>query len=269
MHLVALWIYVIHERQSQYLALVLDAREQWRDGHLDAAADRYRRYVTDYPDFSWPVVLFHNYPTRSRAWYALGRVEESRGSVEAALAAYAEAMREEPGLGQHEFRNLLLEQGRHAQLRASATARLALDSEDLAAWRDLGAAELAAGRAPAAAEAYAHALDQLPLWLARHTHEVAGKGLTIEEAGLRELLSVAELTAGQADRAQRECDEIRARERPQDHREQLCRAYLAAAAGDAAGARAALKGYLPPAPEHERLVRALQARLDGAAAPTG
>lgn len=260
-HVVALWLYAVRERQADYLGRVLDAREQWSQGNLALAADLYRGYATDYPEFAWPVVLFRNYPTRPRAWYSLGRIEADRGNVDAALAAFRSSMAGEPGLGQREYRNLLLEQGRYRELVEDAHRRLAADPDDLSGWWDEGAAQLGLGDARAASLAYAEALAHLPRWLERHTRAGAGGGLTVEEAELAGLLSVAALEAGNAPLAAARCSDLARRERRDEHYDQLCAAYLAAGAGDSARARALLGGYRPPAPEHARLAEQLARRL--------
>lgn len=266
-HLIALWLYLLKQTQAEYLARVLDAREQWSAGHLDEAASLYRDFAEHYPAFSRPFLLFDGYPSRARAWYALGRIETERSNVDAALTAYRAAMSEEPGLGQREFRNLLLATGRLDELAADATARLARDELDLSANWDLGAARLAQGR-PAEAEAsYAAALWNLPAWLARHTRYRPGPGLTAEEADLHDLRSVAALLAGHADLARTECAALSSRQRPEDHYDRLCVAYLAVDEGDMEAAKRALRGFTPSGPEHAALENQLRARLD-AIAPT-
>ena len=262
-HLVAMWLYTVYERQSQYLALALDAREQWGNGHIDVAADQYRRFATDYPSVSRPLILVRSFPSRARAWYSLGRVEQQRGNTDAALAAYTEAMHAEAGLGQREYRNLLLEQGRYDDLESSADSRLAASADDIAAWWDLGAAELALGDAQAARRAYEGALAHLPNWLDQHTRAGSGHGLSPEEADLRGLLSVAALLSGDIAAAEASCDNIERRQRPENHYQRLCRAYLLDHAGDHAGARALIEAYQPPAPEHERLAARLRPQASG------
>jgi regulator of sirC expression with transglutaminase-like and TPR domain len=170
-------------------------------------------------------------------------------------------MHEEAGLGQREYRNLLLDRGRYAQLMASARVRLSADPDDMPAWWDLGAAALGADDARSAADAYRAALSHLPRWLDRHTRLGHGHGLTPEEADLTGLWSVAALLAGDAPGAETSCAALAHRQRPEDHYDRLCRAYLLWHAGDAAGARAQLSQYLPPAPEHERLSESLAQRL--------
>ena len=268
-HLVALWLYGVQERQAQYLGEVLDARTQWSEGHLDEAARLYRRFATDYPDFSFPLLLFRNYPTRARAWYSLGRIEADRGGIDAALAAYAQAMREEPGLGQREYRNLLLTEHRYAELADFAHARLATHPDDLAGWWDLGAAGLGLGDAGAAADAYAEALRHLPAWLDRHTRHGAGTGLSVEEGDLRGLLSVAALKAGRRDVALANCAQLGTREQRDEHYDQLCRAYLALADGDPGLAARTIRGYQPGAPEHELLLAQLNEGIAAAGAQPG
>lgn len=265
-HLAALAAYAIQTRQSSYLALVLDAREQWSEGHLDLAAASYRQFAADYPSFSWPTILFRDYPSRARAWYSLGRVESERGNVDAALAAYTEAMREEAGLGQREYRNLLFEQARYRELAAFAQARIAAGPDELSAYFDLGAAEIGASDWAAAQRTYAAALGHVPAWLARHTRHGPGPGLGPEEADLRDLSAVTALLAGDRGDAERRCAALSRRQGPGEHYDQLCRAYLVAAAGDRDAARAALRGYSPGGPEHERLA-ALLAVPPGPASP--
>jgi tetratricopeptide (TPR) repeat protein len=256
-HLAALALYLLKQTQAGYLARVLDAREQWRDGNLETAAALYRDYAENFPRFSWPVVLFDDFPSRGRAWYALGRIEAERDRVDEALAAFRNAMAEEPGLGQREFRNLLLESARPGELAKDATTRLARDAADLAAWFDLGAARLAQNEPGAAEAAYAAALVHLPRWLRLHTRGGGAPGLTAEEGDLRGLRAVAALRAGNADLARAECASLARRERPEERYDQLCAAYLLAADGDLKAARERLNGYVPSGAEHAALAKAI------------
>ncbi len=264
-HVLALAVFLLRTVQAGYLARVLDAREQWRAGNLTGAAALYQNFAEDYPWFSRPLLLFEDYPSRARAWYALGRIEAERGNRDAALHAYREAMHAEAGLGQREYRNLLLEAGMAGVLADDARQRLASHADDLAAWWDLGASELALGHADAAVHAYAAALDHLPAWLSAHTRASSRGSLTAEEGDLRGLLSVALLKAGAVDRSRAECDWLSRRQRADEHFDQLCSAYLLAAAGDSKGAQRRLQGYTPSGPEHRALAAAL-AGDSGAAA---
>ncbi len=256
-HLTALAVYLLKQTQASYLARVLDARQQWQEGNLEAAAALYRDYAENYRRFTWPVVLFDDYPSRARAWYALGRIEAERHRIDAALGAFREAMVEEPGLGQREFRNLLLDSRRPADLANDAETRLSRDAADLAAWFDLGAARLAQSDPAAAERAYTSALAHLPAWLRARTRYGATPGLTAEEGDLRGLRAVAAVLAGNVALAGTECAALAGRERAGEQYDQLCAAYLLAAAGDPEAARRRLAGYVPSAPEHAALAGAI------------
>ena len=261
-HLCAFGLYWARDRQSRLLGLYLDARDQWREGHLDTAAAEYTAFLAERPSAAWPVVLFRNFPSAASGWFVLGRVEAERGRVDAALTAFSRAMQLEPGRGRREYRDLLLLSGRPAALAAFARLELARDPSSVPAARDLGAALLALGQPAEAAQAYEQALAGLPALLARIDPASPG-GLSSEEADLRSLLSVAARRAGDRARADVQCAEIGRRQATAARLDRLCLAFARADAGDAAGSRAALAGYLPPAPEHEALVRELLERLGG------
>ena len=259
-HLAAFAGYSLLQRQARHLQLYLDAREQWRAGKLELAAREYREFVAGYAAASAPFVLHQGFPTAASGWFALGRVAAERGETAAALAAWRESMRLEPGLGRHEYRDLLLETGHGAELADFSAAELAREpGSPVAAW-DLGAARLATGQPAAAAAAYGHALAVLPAWLAQHDPAWRGT-LSGTEADLTNLLSVARLAAGDRAGAAAACASVAARQGPGLALDRLCRAFLLAAQGDGDGSRAALSGYRPPAPEHAALVEGLRARL--------
>jgi tetratricopeptide (TPR) repeat protein len=259
-HLAAFGLYTQRDRQSQLLALYLDARDQWKAGHLELAAREYRDFLAARDRAAWPFVLLRAFPDAASGWFALGRVEAERGRVDAALAAFERAMALEPDRGRREYRDLLLDSGRGAALAAVARRELAADPASAPAAKDLGAALLATGDAAGAARAYAAALGSLPAFLARHDPAFRG-GLSAQEADLLNLLSVAVRLAGDRERADALCDGLTRRQPHAAHLDRLCRAYLLADRGDTQGARGELAGYQPPAPEHEALAAALAARL--------
>lgn len=259
-HLGALGAYSLYQWQARAVALYLDARAQWRDGHLDVAASEFSAFLAERPRATFPVVLYKSFPTAADAAFALGRVEAERGRVDAALAAFRDSMRLQSGHGRREYRDLLLESGRGTELAAFARQELADDPRSVNAARDLGAALLATGDPRGATAAFDTALALLPAWLATHDPGYRG-GLSGEEALLLNLRSVAERLAGDGARADATCRGLGARMPARAHLDRLCLAYTLEAAGDLAGSRAALAGYLPPNPEEEALVRALKARL--------
>lgn len=259
-HLAAFGLYTQRDRQSQLLTLYLDARDQWKAGHLELAAREYGEFLAARDRAAWPLVLLRAFPDAASGWFALGRVETERGRVDAALVAFERAMALEPGRGRREYRELLLESGRGAALAAFARRELAADPASALAAKDLGAALLATGDPAGAARAYEAALRAVPAFLARHDPAFQG-GLSSQEADLLNLLSVAVRLAGDRERADAVCEGLTRRQPRAGHLDRLCRAYLCADRGDAAGARDQLAGYQPPAPEHEALARALAARL--------
>ena len=260
-HLGALGAYSLYQWQARAVALYLDARAAWRDGHLDVAAEEFSAFVALRPRATWPLVLYKNFPSAADGAFALGRVEAERHHVDAALASLRMAMRLQPGHGRREYRDLLLESGRGAELAAFARAELAADPSSANAAKDLGAALLASGDPAGAVAAYNQALRLLPAWLARHDPGYRG-GLSGEEAALLNLRSVAERLASDPARSAATCDGLVARTPPRLRLDRLCRAYVQADAGDPTGSREALAAYLPPNPEEEALVTALRARLD-------
>jgi len=167
----------------------------------------------------------------------------------------------DPNVGRREYRDLLLDSGRGAALADFARRELARDPSSALAAKDLGAAELARGDPRAAVAAYERALALLPAFLARRDPAVAGR-FSAQEADLINLLSVAVRLSGDRARADALCDDVARRQSRTAHLDRLCRAYARADAGDGVGAREALAGYQPPAPEHEALVAALNARLE-------
>ena len=255
-HLAAFGLYNLRERQSQLLALYLDARDQWREGHLDVAANEYAAFLAARPAAAWPVVLFRNFPDAASGWFVLGRVESERGHVDAALGAFEQAMRASPGRGRREYRDLLLHSGRGAALVAFALEEARLDPTSPVAAKDLGAGLLATDRPAAAARAYEHALALLPAWRT-HADPGAPPGLSSEEADLLNLLSVATRLAGDPARADAACARAGSRPNTALRLDRLCGAYRAAAAGERERAAQMLAGYAPPAPEHEALAQAL------------
>jgi tetratricopeptide (TPR) repeat protein len=260
LHFAALGLYLRREQQSKAVALVLDAREQWKNGELAVAAREYREYATGFRAVSSPFLMYRNMPSEASAWFALGRIEAERGEFCEALAAYRRAMALEPGRGRREYRDLLLEHGGQGELLAFAHAELARDPTFAPAAWDLGAAYLAVGEPALAARAYARAREMLPGYLTR----LAGKrpvGLSPEEADLLSLEAVAWLEAGERTRAAAVCGNLVLRARPEESAGLLCSAYLAAAAGDVHGAAALLRRYAPSGPEHRALVSRLLERL--------
>jgi tetratricopeptide (TPR) repeat protein len=267
LHLAAFWLYSLRETQTHHLQQYLGARELWREGKLDAAAREYRSFLAAYPSATRPFKLRKNYPSEPMGWFSLGRIEGERGDVDAALAAYREAMKRQPGLGRREYRDLLLESGRPAALAEFAGRELAADPASAVAWWDAGAARLALGDPAGAAEAYRSALLYLPDLLERlHVPHPPG-ALTGEEADLLNLLSVAHLLAGERDAAEANCNAIAHRAPPGAALDRLCRAYLLGLAGDRDGAAWQLSGVQAPGPEHEALVQSLRARLGLPAPP--
>ena len=259
-HVVALFFYDRYTLQLAHRQLALEARDQWRDGHLDAAAALYARFVNGYAKARWPLVLTTQLPSEASGWFALGRVEAERHRVDAALADFLRAMQLEPGLGRREYRDLLFESGRAPQLEAYARRTLAAEPESLPAVFDLGAALYAEGRPAEAALAYERGLSYVANYLAATDPGFSGR-VSIPEAELLNLASVAHLAAGDRVRAQAACDGLTLRMPPTTHLDRLCRAYLAADAGDLAASRTALAGFNPNSAEQEALVAALNARL--------
>jgi len=255
-HLVAFGAYNLRDRQSHLLLVYLDARDQWRDGHLDIAAAEYATFIARRPATLWPVALLPNFPDLASAWYLLGRVEADRGHVEGALAAFERSMALEPGRGRREYRDLLLHSGRGATLVEFARAAQVNDPSSPIAAKDLGAGLLATGQPNAAAAAYRHALALLPAWRAR-VDPAAPPGLSGEEADLLNLLSVAARLAGDVQASDAACARAAGNPGSRARLDRLCAAYREVAAGDEAAATRMLAGYAPPAPEHEALLQRL------------
>lgn len=255
LHLLALAAYEIQDRQHALTTAFLAARDDWRDGRLDAAAAAYAAFLTARPGIAWPLVLVAQFPSAADGWYLLGRVESDRHRTAAALAAYDHSVAL-GGRGRRERRDLLLLSAHADVLLQQAEQATARDPADPQNAKDRGAALLALGLPARAAEAYRDALRLLPAWR-RRTDRAAQGGLSGEEADLLNLLAAAELRAGDIDRAQAHCTEVERRQSRRTPLDRLCRALLLAQAGENAAARALLVGYLPPAPEHEQLVRDL------------
>jgi tetratricopeptide (TPR) repeat protein len=255
-HLLAFGAYSLHERQAHLVTLYLDARDQWRDGHLDAAAAEYTTFLVRRAGTAWPVVLYPHFPDEATGWYLLGRVETDRHHVEDALASFERALALDPKRGRREYRDLLLRSGRGAALVAYAREEVRADPASPIAAKDLGAGLLASGQPALAVDAYAQALALLPAWRARFD-PAAPLGLTGEEADILNLLSVAARLAGDPRRADAAC--LRAGSTPPraPRLDRLCAAYGEAAAGDREAATRLLVTYPPPAPEHEALVAAI------------
>ena len=259
-HVTGFAIYEVYTRQLNERQLALDARDEWAAGHLDVAAAEYRRFIAEYASVTRPLVLVKGLQNEANAWFALGRVEADRHRIDAALAAFAEAMRREPSLGRREYRDLLFETGRYAELEARARITLKTEPHSLAAIFDLGAALYAQGRAASAALAYERGLSYVAEFLAAQDPGFRGR-VSVPEAELLNLASVAHLTAGDHERGEAACDGLTARLSPTMHLDRLCRAYLEADAGRLGASREILKSYIPARPEQEALVATLSARL--------
>ena len=259
-HVTAILFYVRYTGQLAEVQLALDAREEWRAGHLDAAAALYTRYLADYRRACWPLVLTRQLQSEAGGWFALGRIEAERHRVDAALAAFGRAMQLEPGLGRRESRDLLYESGRYAELERRARAALLVEPRSLPAIRDLGAALLAEQRPAEAALAYERGLAYVAEYV-RATDPGFRGPVSVPEATLLNLASVAHLLAGERVRAAAAGDGLSARLPPPARLDRLCRAYLMADGGDLAGARAALAGITPGSPEEEALIGALALRV--------
>jgi len=258
LHVAALALYLAYGAQTRHLQLFLAAREEWRNGDLAAAARDYGRYLAGYRAVTTPFALRRDLPGAASGWFALGRVEAERGRVDAALAAFGNSMRLEPGRGRREYRDLLLETGRGAALADFASGELARDPGSAVAWWDLGAAQLATGEPLRAAAAYRNALARLPQLLAAHgVRDTAA--LSAEEADLRNLESAAWYLAGNASEGAAACARLQRRQAAGVRLDRLCAAFGRAAAGDPAGVAAELRDYRAPAPEHEALLRELTA----------
>lgn len=259
-HVAGFVFYELYTRQLNERQLALDARDEWSAGHLDTAAAEYRRFIAEYAAVTRPFVMVKGLQNEASAWFALGRVEADRHRIDAALAAFAEAMRREPSLGRREYRDLLFETGRYAELEAHARRALEREPHSLAAIFDLGAALSGQGRAASAALAYERGLSYVAEFLAAQDPGFRGR-VSVPEAELLNLASVAHLAAGDHERAAAACDGLTARLSPTMHLDRLCRAFLEADAGRLEASREILKSYVPARPEEEALVATLSARL--------
>lgn len=259
-HLAGYVIYEVYNRQINERQLALDARDEWSAGHLEVAATEYRQFIADYASATRPFVMVKGLQNEASGWFALGRVEADRHRTDAALAAFAEAMRREPGLGRREYRDLLFESGRYAELEAYARRTLEASPHSLAAIFDLGAALYAQGRSASAALAYERGLSYVEEYLKTTDPGFHGR-VSVPEAELLNLASVAHLAAGDHERAAAACDGLAARLAPSMHLDRLCRAFLEADAGHVEASREILKSYSPTRPEQEAMVVALTARL--------
>ncbi len=255
LHLLAVGAYLTQSRQQALLVRFLEARDQWRDGHLDAAASVYRDLINTRTTVAWPFVLIRNYPSAADTWYLLGRVESDRHQNAAALTAYRNAIHL-GGRGTREFRNLLLDAERPDELLHWADEAIAHDRSAPQPYKDRGAALLALGRPHEASIAYAAALAYLPAWR-RQFDPAAPSGLSGEEADLWNLYAAAMLAAGDAEAATRACAQVTQRQSKTEALDRLCQALLVQHAGRPDEARRLLAGYLPPAPEHDRLMHGL------------
>jgi tetratricopeptide (TPR) repeat protein len=264
-HGVGYWLYGVHKRQVAGLHLYTEGREFWRAGDLDRAAQRFRTFAENRAAIAAPVPLNKEFPSAATAWFMLATVESARGHQPAALEAYERAHALDPTRGRREIRDLLLEAGRYAEVEQRARRDLRRDSGDAAAYWDLAAARLGQQDYAAAARIYDDAQRVLPQWLRQNAllpAEQRPDELTPQEADTLNLASVAWLRAGDPGKAHARCDEVSRRQLSRDPRDQLCRAALAEQAGDLAAARAALRSFVPAAPEHDWLEADLRIRLE-------
>ncbi len=254
-HLVAVYAYYTQARQQALLVTFLEAREQWKDGHLDEAAATYSHFLAARPTVAWPIVLIRHYPNAADAWYLLGRVESDRHETDAALAAYAQSMAS-GGRGARETRELLLTSGRLSELLNWATKQLEGETVSPQPLKDRAAALFELGRPQDALQDYRAAIARLPNWR-RQVDPAAPAGLSGEEADLWNLYAAAALAAGDRPTAVAACAGLTARQAKTAQLDRLCRALIAQHDGQAGIAKSILKGYLPPAAEHEWLIRDL------------
>ena len=259
-HLSGYLFYEDYTRPLNHRQLALEARDQWRDGHLEVAAAEYRRYVEDYARVTWPVVIVRALPSEASGWFALGRVDTDRRRWDEALADFTESMRRDPDLGRREYRDVLYAAGRFAELEAHAHRLLATDPRSLSAIFDLGAALAAQGQHAKAALAYERGLSYIADYLRRTDPSFHGR-VSVPEAELLNLASVEHLAAGDRDRAAAACEGLTARLTANVHLDRLCRAFLEADAGRAATSRQLLDSYIPARPEEEALAERLGATL--------
>jgi len=77
-HLAAFVLYTRRELQSQLLSEYLDARDQWKAGHLDVAAREYAEFLAARGSAAWPLVLVRNFPDAASGWFVLGRPHRRR-----------------------------------------------------------------------------------------------------------------------------------------------------------------------------------------------
>lgn len=268
-HVAAFYLYALRELQSDHLQLFMGARERWREGKLEEAARDYRRFAEGYPVATRPFLLRRNFPSEASAWFSLGRIEAERGRVDSALDAFRRSMALERGRGRREYRDLLLESARGAELERFVRSELERDPESAVAYWDLGAALLALNRPAEAADAYGRALARLPGLLARHGTAPRPGVLTGEEVDLLNLLAVAQLEAGDRATGAATCDSLALRQPRGAHLDRLCRAYLLAEGGDRDAVAEQLRAYQPLGPEHAALVTRLRDRLGIEPPPTG
>ena len=256
LHALAFGAFFLRAHQLAESQVFLDARDQWRAGHLQLAAAEYRHFLAHYHATIQPLLLAGSFPSEASAYFALGRVETDLNHVDAALNAFDRAGRLEHGLGHRESRELLLQSGRFQQLISLSKQQLTLEPDSLPATADLAAALLLSGSAHAAAEQYQRAIALVPAFLRRYDPLWNGP-LSVQEAEFLNLAAVAELRAGDASSSAATCASINTRAPAGIHLDHLCQAYLAHARHDDTATLAALKGFLPQTAEQKALVQSL------------
>jgi tetratricopeptide (TPR) repeat protein len=236
LHLGAVALYLLNERQFSFLGLWREGRQDWREGRLDLAATKLRAFADGYREATRPFLMRRDFPRESQAWSALGMAERQRGRRRDALNAFLRARNLGDATAWRERRQLLWEAGDAAGLELQARERLATGHPE--AWQELADARRLRNDYPGAVDALESGLRALPAWLRqqRRPLRAADGGVVDEELSLELQAGTVAWLAGDALRGSLHCERLARGQDAENPADGLCRAAAALAAGQAAAA---------------------------------
>lgn len=234
LHLAAFGVYLLNENQFGFLGHWREGREAWRAGQLEVAARELRTFTEGYRYASLPFLVRRDFPGEAQAWAALGRVEQARGELPAAVDAFGRAAQLGQEAAWRERHELLWKLQDASGLEAQGQQRLRSGSPE--AWQDLAAAATLRGNTPAALAHYAAALQALPGWLDRQqrARSAADGGLVDEQLALYLLAGATAWLAGDNTQGRHYCGLLARAQDAENPMDGLCRAAAALERGDAA-----------------------------------
>jgi hypothetical protein len=227
LHLGALSVYLLNERQFAFLAHWRDGREAWRTGRLPVATVELRAFAQGYREATRPFLIRRDFPTEAQAWAAVGNVDAASGQGRAAADAFLKAARLGQTAAWRERHELLWTLRDAAGLVAQGRERLADGNPE--ARQDLAAAAWLHGDGQAALREYTAALAALPRWLDQQhrPRQAADGGVVDEQLALYLLAGTTAWLSGDRANGERYCQLLAAAQDAENPTDGLCRAAAA------------------------------------------